>query len=343
MSDDRQHRDHHRARSFGSVADAYDRGRPTYPVDAADWLVSGHVPADAGAAPQLTVLELGAGTGKLTRTLVERGHDVHATEPDEAMLAILRRDLPDVRTTASGAEEIPLADASVDVVVAAQCFHWFDTEVALDEVSRVLKPGGHLALVWHERDERIPWVRRLGRIIGTQEHLADPAGPLAASPLFADVEEQVFTHWQVVDRRSIVDLATSRSNLAVMADEERAATIEALLALYDDYGRGMDGMQLPYRTRCFRARALPRPKPAPAPPPEPVVRRDPALDLPELALDPLLQPTVPIAVADLRGAGLREHNDRADMLDSADRMPRVAFRGLDDPDDDTGMLLIDFR
>jgi ubiquinone/menaquinone biosynthesis C-methylase UbiE len=339
MSDDRQQQ----ARSFGSVADAYDRGRPTYPADAVGWLTTSGA-RDAGG-DQLTVLELGAGTGKLTRTLVDQGHDVWATEPDEAMLAILRRDLPEVRTTVASAEQVPLGDASVDVVVAAQCFHWFDAEAALAEVSRVLKPGGHVALVWHERDERIPWVKKLGRVIGHQDRIDDPAAALAASPLFTDVEEETFTHWQVVDRRTIVDLVTSRSHVAVMGEAERAATIEALLALYDDYGRGMDGMQLPYRTRCFRARALPRAKPEPAPEPVPV-KRDPALDLPALALDPLLQPTVPLSVADLVGAGLAHPGGggrEASFVDSADRMPRVAFRGLDDPDDDTGMLLIDFR
>ncbi len=348
MSDDRQRQ----ARSFGSVADAYDRGRPTYPSDAASWLATGVVPDDdSPGAQQLSVLELGAGTGKLTRVLHAQGHDVHATEPDEAMLAILRRDLPDVRSSASGAEKIPLGDASVDVVVAAQCFHWFDADAALEEISRVLKPGGHLALVWHRRDERIPWVKKLGRIIGTQDHATDPAAALVSSPLFGEVEEQTFTHWQVVNRRSIVDLVRSRSHVAMMDDAEREATIEALLALYDDYGRGMDGMQLPYRTRCLRSRALPRPRPAPVPRPEPArsTSTDPALDLPALALDPLLQPTVPIARADLAAAGLSRTRSGAlrpsrDLLvDSADRMPQVAWRDPLDPGDDTGTLLIDFR
>ena len=273
MSDDR----HDQARSFGSVADAYDRGRPTYPADAVSWLATGEVPDDPSTSPQLTVLELGAGTGKLTRTLVAQGHDLHASEPDQAMLEILRRDLPDVPTSLTGAESIPLGDSSVDVVIAAQCFHWFDAEAALAEIARVLKPGGHLSLVWHWRDERIPWVKKLGRIIGTQDHVADPASALVESDLFGDVEEQTFKHWQVVNRRTIVDLVHSRSNVAMMSETERAATIEALLALYDDYGRGMDGMQLPYLTRCFRARvrplAAPEPAPVPSAPVPPMARR----------------------------------------------------------------------
>ena len=351
MSDDR----HDQARSFGSVADAYDRGRPTYPADAVSWLATGEVPDDPSTSPQLTVLELGAGTGKLTRTLVAQGHDLHASEPDQAMLEILRRDLPDVPTSLTGAESIPLGDSSVDVVIAAQCFHWFDAEAALAEIARVLKPGGHLSLVWHWRDERIPWVKKLGRIIGTQDHVADPASALVESDLFGDVEEQTFKHWQVVNRRTIVDLVHSRSNVAMMSETERAATIEALLALYDDYGRGMDGMQLPYLTRCFRSRVLPRRVPAPAPAAASTptgaatsgersrTSTDPALDLPALALDPLVQPTVPLSVSDLVSAGLSRRPGVDPLADSADRMPRVAFSDHRDPSDDTGMLLIDFR
>lgn len=232
------------ARSFGAVADAYDRGRPSYPREAATWL--------CGADP-VTLLELGAGTGKLTEELVALGHDVHATDPDEAMLEILRGHLPDVRTSVASAEDIPVPDRSVDVVVCAQAFHWFDLDRALPEIARVLKPGGRLALVWNQRDERIPWVRRLGRVIGTQEQLREPAGPLVQSALFGFVEDAVFRFWQTVDRDSIQDLVLSRSNISVLGEDARAAKLSEVLALYDDYGRGMDGMQLPYVARCFRA------------------------------------------------------------------------------------------
>lgn len=231
------------ARSFGAVADAYDRGRPTYAADAATWLV--------GAAPA-TVLELGAGTGKLTHQLVELGHDVSASDPDKAMLTILARDLPDVAVSVSGAEEIPSPDASYDVVVVAQAFHWFDHERALPEIARVLKPGGRLALVWNERDERIPWVRKLGRVIGDQEQGTDPRAVLAESGLFGEVEDESFKQWQLVDRESIVDLVSSRSQVSTLDEEAREAVLREVLALYDDYGRGMDGMQLPYVVRCFR-------------------------------------------------------------------------------------------
>ena len=204
------------------------------------------------------MLELGAGTGKLTEVLVALGHDVHATDPDEAMLARLRERLPDVRTSVASAEEIPAPDASFDVVVVAQAFHWFDHDRALPEIARVLKPGGRLALVWNQRDERIPWVRRLGAIIGTQDQQYSEQ-PLVTSPLFGFVEDETFKHWQVVDRDSIQDLVLSRSNVAVLDEEARAAKLAEVLAFYDDYGRGMDGMQLPYRASCFRAAVADRP------------------------------------------------------------------------------------
>jgi ubiquinone/menaquinone biosynthesis C-methylase UbiE len=235
------------ARSFGGVADAYDRGRPTYPREAAVWLTSDQ---------PLTVLELGAGTGKLTEQLVALGHEVHATEPDPKMIAILEKNLPGVRVSQAPAEEIPAGDASYDVVVSAQAFHWFDHDRALPEIARVLRPRGRLSLVWNQRDERIPWVKRLGRIIGTQEHLTDPSELLAASPRFGEVEAESFRFWQIVDQHSIRDLVRSRSNIAVLSAAEQEAKMAEVLTFYEEYGRGMDGMQLPYSATCFRAQVL---------------------------------------------------------------------------------------
>jgi ubiquinone/menaquinone biosynthesis C-methylase UbiE len=238
------------AHSFGGVAEAYERGRPTYPADAVRWMI--------GDQPS-SVLELGAGTGKLTRVLVSLGHDVHATDPDPAMLAILEEQVPGTPVAVASAEDIPLADRSVDAVIAAQAFHWFDLDRALPEIARVLRPGGRLCLVWNQRNEKIPWVRRLGALIGTQEQLRDPAQALIFSELFGFVEEREFSHWQTVDRKTIQDLVVSRSNVAVLDAEGRAAKLAEVLAFYDDYGRGMDGMQLPYVTRCFTAMVLDRP------------------------------------------------------------------------------------
>ena len=239
------------ASSFGAVADAYERGRPSYPREAAAWLVGQEA---------ATVLELGAGTGKLTRELVALGHDVHATDPDPAMLTVLARHLPDVRVSEAAAEEIPASDRSVDVVVAGQSFHWFDHERALPEIARVLRPGGHLAVAWNLRNERIPWVRRLGRLIGSQQQVVEEsAEPLVLSELFGFVDEATFTHWQEINRDSIRDLALSRSTISTLDDVARESKLAEVLAFYDDFGRGMDGMQLPYNCACYRAAVTEQP------------------------------------------------------------------------------------
>lgn len=141
------------ARSFGGVADAYDRGRPSYPAEAVAWLLDG----DARI-----VLELGAGTGKLTREVVDQGHAVFATEKDPAMLSVLEQRVPEVSAKVAVAEEIPANDRSVDVVIAAQAFHWFDHDVAVPEMARVLKPGGRLVVlefskVWKPLERAYDW------------------------------------------------------------------------------------------------------------------------------------------------------------------------------------------
>jgi SAM-dependent methyltransferase len=175
------------------------------------------------------------------------------------MLAKLQERLPEVRTSQAAAEEIPAGDFSYDVVVSAQAFHRFDLDRALPEIARVLKPGGRLSLVWNQRDERVPWVRRLGAIIGTQGQLREPAAALETSRLFDEVEESEFKFRQTIDKVSIKDLVLSRSNVATMPPAEREAKLAEVAAFYEEYGRGMDGMQLPYAARCFRSRVVARP------------------------------------------------------------------------------------
>ena len=239
------------ALSFAAVADAYDRARPGYPADAAGWL--------AGSKPG-RVLELGAGTGRLTEQLVALGHQVVASDPLDEMLGHLGRRLPHVGRVRAAAERIPIRSRSVDVVISAQAFHWFDPTLALPEIARVLRPGGRLALVWNLRDERIPWVRRLGELVGNQEH-GDPGAVVAESHLFEVLEAQNFRHWQPLGRDDLRDLVASRSNIAVLDDDARADVLARVDALYDEYGRGPDGMLLPYLTHCFRGSVLPGPLP----------------------------------------------------------------------------------
>jgi SAM-dependent methyltransferase len=230
--------------SFGGVADAYDRGRPSYPREAASWLVG---------TEYAHVLELGAGTGKLTEQLLALRHRVLATDPLEEMLGQLHARLPEVRAVIGTAERIPMRARSVDVVIAAQAFHWFDPDRALPEIARVLRPGGHLGLVWNLRDERVPWVRRLGALIGPQDQRNDPTNALLSSHLFGYVDTATFRFWQPLDRRRLHDLVRSRSNVATMSEPERDRLLRKVDDLYEEYGRGADGMLLPYVTHCYKA------------------------------------------------------------------------------------------
>ena len=236
--------------SFGRHAEAYHRGRPRYPAQAAAWLV--------GDQPRV-VLELGAGSGQLTAGLVEQGHAVHATDPDPAMIELLEAHVPGCSAKVAAAEEIPANDRSVDVVVCATSFHWFDHEQALPEIARVLKPGGHLAVVWNLVDERIPWARRLTDLLGRGPQGQRPSEDvLVRSDLFGFVEQRSFAHWHELNRESILDYVLSRSYVASLEAEARSAKLAEVLAFYDDYGRGMDGMQLPLRAQCLRAKVVDR-------------------------------------------------------------------------------------
>lgn len=234
-----------RATSFAEVAGAYERARPGYPDDAVRWLV-GDEPAD--------VVDLGAGTGKLTRSLVALGHRVTAVEPLPAMLEHLRRAVPEAASFTGGAESIPLADASADVVACAQAFHWFDHASAVVEIARVLRPGGRVALVWNTRDDREPWVAKLSDAVIGRETIqdSDAAEPLAASGLFDPVERATFSFVQRLDRATLLDLVLSRSYCAVQTEAERAPVLEQTGRIFDEHAQAGE-IELPYLTECFRA------------------------------------------------------------------------------------------
>ncbi len=238
------------ALSFAGVADAYERARPGYPEEAVAWLLAGDDGHDR--EPQ-RVVELAAGTGKLTAGLVTKDCAVLATDPLDEMLRHLVRNVPGAHVARGTAEEIPVRRRWADVVVVGQAYHWFDRDRALPEIARVLRPGGRISLTWNFRDDRIPWVKRLGRIIGTQDQDTDPTLELLATGLFGFVEQAQFRFWQPLDRDRLHDLVTSRSNVATMNEAQRRQVLAEVDALYDGYGRGADGMLLPYVTHCFRA------------------------------------------------------------------------------------------
>ena len=169
------------ARSFGAQAARYDRTRPSYPAAALDLVLAG--PASGRADRR--ILDIGAGTGKLTAALLGRGAEVVAVEPDPQMLAVLAARLPQVRAVAGTAERIPLRDGSVDAIVAGQAFHWFRRPEAEYELARVLRPGGVIGLFWNLPDRGVEWVRALYWATGKPE--------LAWSERFDQLDGDLFT------------------------------------------------------------------------------------------------------------------------------------------------------
>jgi SAM-dependent methyltransferase len=229
--------------AFASVADAYERARPGYPEEAVRWLV-GDEPVD--------VVDIGAGTGKLTRVLVALGHRVTAVEPLAEMRTELEAAVPGVAALAGTAEGIPLPDASVDVVTCGQAFHWFDHARSLPQIARVLHPGGRVALVWNSRDDSDPWVAQLSAIIGNETVQESDLVPVSESGLFGPIEGARFPFEHMLDRDGLLDLVLSRSYCAKLPPSEREPILRAVAALYDETA-GPEGVRLAYVTECFRA------------------------------------------------------------------------------------------
>ncbi|MFE7114518.1 class I SAM-dependent methyltransferase [Streptomyces sp. NPDC057654] len=259
--------------SFGTVAVAYADHRPDYARAAVGWAL--------GHAPGPRVLDLGAGTGKLTATLTaspaspaaadaQAALDVIAVEPDTAMLTELRRSLPTVRALSGSAEEIPLPDASVDAVLAGNAMHWFDMAVAGPEIARVLAPGGVLAGLWNVMDDEAAWVAGLARaggsaVIGPRDTPAAWRTATAAMHLpqtggaahFGSPEQAEFPHGQCRTADSLVETLATRAGVLVMPEQEQEATlgrIREFLASRPETARGE--FTLPMLTGVLRVQRL---------------------------------------------------------------------------------------
>lgn len=241
------------ATGFQRAADAYRRGRPDYPGDAVAFLAE-----KLRIEPGRRVLDLAAGTGKLTRLLVPTGAAMVAVEPVEAMRATLAADLPDVEVVAGKAEAIPLGDGSVDAAVVGQAFHWFDGPAALAELHRVLRDGSSLALIWNVRDEeRSAFWSRLTKELepmrgDTPSHRSTAwQRAFDGTDFFSPLRTRTFSYEHRTTREGAVDRVLSTSFVAAMPDDERAGVRNLVLRLLDEdpqIGPRADRFGLPYRT-----------------------------------------------------------------------------------------------
>lgn len=236
-------------RGFERGADAYERGRPTYPRAAVEWLVD-----QLGLRHGRAIADVGAGTGKLTRVLVPSGADVVAVEPVAAMRVVLEREVSTARVLDGTAEALPIGDGTVDAVVAAQAFHWFDGPRALQEFHRVLSPGGRLGLIWNRRATQQPIHRAIDAIIepyrrGTPSHRSgDWQRALQSSELFRSADELRFPFEQVVSQDQLVDRVASISFIAALGDSDRREALEEVRRLAAASG---NPMSVGYVTETF--------------------------------------------------------------------------------------------
>lgn len=250
---------HAAARGFELAPKPYEIGRPAYPPDAVEQLVS-----ELGIGPGRRVLDLAAGTGKLTRLLAPTGADVVAVEPVKAMRAALSASLPGVRAVSGTAEAIPLRDRSVDAVTVGQAFHWFDGDAALAEIHRVLRPAGRLGLIWNVKDESVDWIEKLGKIMesyrGDAPKVASGAWKDAfdRTKLFTPLQRARFSFVHDADFAAVVARVTSVSFIAALPPAEFARVVDRvriLLATHPET-KGRMTFELPYRTGVYWAKRV---------------------------------------------------------------------------------------
>ncbi len=243
------------SRGFDAGAAVYERARPSYPPEAVAWLVE-HL----RVAPGTTVVDLAAGTGKLTRLLAPTGASLLAVEPVEGMRAQLRATQPDVPVTAATAEALPFRGASLDAVTVAQAFHWFDADRAFTELARVLGPGGRVGLIWNARDRRVNWVDQLWSIMDRVERRAPwrdhdrwSDAALGTRPGFGPLHAATFHHEQPIGVDGIIERFASVSHVAVLPEAERVAVLDEIRVCLaghpDTAGRG--DLALPYRVDAY--------------------------------------------------------------------------------------------
>jgi SAM-dependent methyltransferase len=239
---------HPDSRSFELVADVYERARPGYPAEAVAWITD-----RLDLRPGRTVLDLGAGTGKLTRALLETGARVVAVEPGNAMRAELERAAPGAEALRGSAEDIPLPSASVDAIAIGQAFHWFRHDVAIPELHRVLRAGGGVALIWNSRDPDAPLHLEIGKLIAPfmppgRRDSEEWQRELAQSELFGPLEERRFSFVQELDANQLADRIASVSFVAAAPAAARRDLDDQLRRVAQRLGGRVD---FPYLTVAY--------------------------------------------------------------------------------------------
>jgi SAM-dependent methyltransferase len=242
------------AAGFSDPSD-YEAARPSYPSEAVEWFVENlHI------APGRTVVDLAAGTGKLTRLLAPAGANLIAAEPVAGMRATFREILPTIPIVATTAEQLAFRDGSLDAVTIAQAFHWFDENRAVAALARAVRVGGRVGLVWNARDRSVPWVNEVWAIMDRVEKRApwrdhenwrDSA--LREMPGFGPLHAAEFRHEQVVSPEEMVQRVASVSHVAVLPQAERESVLDEVRAVLrtDSRTRGLDELKVPYRVDCY--------------------------------------------------------------------------------------------
>jgi SAM-dependent methyltransferase len=239
---------------FGAAAEIYERSRPDYPAEAIDRLTQ-ELEIERGGV----VLDLGAGTGKLTRMLAPTGARVVALEPVESMRRRFAEVLPGVPLVGGMAEALPFPDETFDAAVAAQAFHWFQADLALEAVSRVLRPSGRLGLLWNVRNETVPWVKELTRLIepyearAPREHWKAWRQAFSRSDRFGTLHQRRFPHEQRLGPEGLVDRVASMSFIASLPAGDRESVFEEVRRLVATHPElaGREEFTLPYITDLY--------------------------------------------------------------------------------------------
>lgn len=244
--------------SFGSIAESYNGLRPQPPQQAVDWLV----PPGCEVA-----VDVGAGTGLFTRTLVDKVAQVIAVEPDARMREVLTARSPGVRIVEGRGESIPLPDASADAVFVSSAWHWMDGEQAVPEIGRVLRDGGRFGLIWTSRDREVDWVRNLDDRLPIQDtskaespdrirRRLDVALPQPSA--FRDIARETFRFVRTMTVDDVVAMLGTYSGVIIASPDDRTRRLGEARAALEARFPGADVIDVPMRAWCWRADRIAR-------------------------------------------------------------------------------------